>query len=186
MKSFATRALVVLFAVLVAVLAAGAAWGGPPGPGDVLPAFSLPAPKGADAKASLGIGDVETFGPADIAGEYLLIEVIGVYCPICLKQAPILDSFYKKLQNNPELAGRLKVVGAASGATPQELAYLAKKKLYAFPVVGDPDFSVHKLLGEPKTPFTLLVDKRGKVIFTHLGALDDADAFYNKMESLAK
>ena len=152
-----------------------------PKPGDVLPVFEMPAPVGEDEAAYLGVSPGKPFSFKEIGARYLLIEVIGVYCPICFKQAPLMDKLFKKIQADPDLSGKVRLLGLASGATPQELAYLKKQKLYGFPVVNDPDYAVHKSLGEPKTPFTVLLDGNGKVLLTHLGLIDDLNAFFREI-----
>lgn len=154
-----------------------------PKPGDVLTAFEMPAPASETDAAYLGVPSGKPFSFKDVEAPYLLIEVIGVYCPICFKQAPLMDKLFKKIQSDPALSGKVRLLGLASGATPQELAYLKKQNLYAFPVVNDPDYAAHKSIGEPKTPFTMLLDKNGKVFLTHLGLIDDLNAFFREIST---
>jgi len=159
---------------------------GPPAPGGVLTDLVLPAPASEANAAYLGVPAGEPFTLKQAGAPYLLIEVIGVYCPICFKQAPLMDQLMKKIKSNKDLSKKVRLLGLACGATPQELEALAKQKLYAFPVVGDQDYSIHKLLGQPKTPFTMLVDREGKVLAAHLGMIDDINAFYRELTKLAQ
>jgi len=181
-------AILARMAMCIAILVCSVdAWAADtPKPGDVLSAFEMPAPAAESDAAYLGISPGKPFSFKDVGAPYLLIEVIGVYCPICFKQAPLMDKLFKKIQADSTLAGKVRLLGLATGATPQELAYLAKQKLYAFPVVNDPDYSAHKVLGEPKTPFTMLLDKNGKVLLTHLGLIDDLNAFFREISTAAE
>ncbi len=176
-----------LIVCLILVLRTGAAMaGGPPAAGDVVPGLVLPAPVSEADAAYLGVPQGAPFALKDAGAPYLLIEVIGVYCPICFKQAPLMDRLFKKIKADPALSSRIRLLGLACGATPQELAALSKQKLYAFPVVSDPDFSLHMLLGQPKTPFTMLIDREGKVLSAHLGMIDDMNAYYKELTKLTQ
>jgi len=179
----AVVARMAMFLLAAFVYAVNALAADMPRPGDVLSAVEMPAPVSEVDVAYLGISPGKPFSFKDVGAPYLLIEVIGVYCPICFKQAPLMDKLFKKIQADSVLSGKVRLFGLASGATPQELAYLKKQNLYAFPVVNDPDYAVHKSLGEPKTPFTMLLDKNGKVLLTHLGLIDDLNAFFREIST---
>jgi peroxiredoxin len=183
-KTAVMARLVLCLAALVFSVNAYAAE--PPKAGDVLAAFEMPPPADAAEAEYLGVSQGKSFSFKDVGAPFLLIEVIGVYCPICFKQAPLMDKLFKKIQADPGLSQKVRMLGLATGATPQELAYLKKQKLYAFPVVNDPDYAAHKSIGEPKTPFTMLVDKNGKVLLTHLGLIDDLNAFFREISAAAQ
>ena len=68
------------------------------------------------------------------------------------------------------------MLAIAAGGNTNEIKYLYEQIQYSFPVVPDEKFEVHKLLGEPRTPFTLLVDPEGKVLYTHMGVIENVDA----------
>ena len=155
-----------------------------PKTGDTLAALTLPAPESQAHRAWLGIGDKPAFGVADVAADLLMIEIVGVYCPICFDQAPTLRKLYARLTRDPALKDRVKFVAVAAGATPEELSYLRKEHKADYPVVADQDFAAHKQLGEPKTPFTLLVRRDGTVALAHLGKIENEAAFANQIRAL--
>jgi hypothetical protein len=76
------------------------------------------------------------------------------------------------------------MLAVAAGGSVTEIQYLNEQGPYSFPVVPDPSFLVHKLLGEPRTPFTMLVDAQGKVLHTHMGVVEDIDAFLKLITTL--
>ena len=78
------------------------------------------------------------------------------------------------------------MLAIAAGGTTNEIEHLRKTGSYEFPVVNDEPYTVHKLMGEPRTPFTLLVDREGKVLFAHLGIIEDVDNFYQQIMELVK
>jgi hypothetical protein len=149
-----------------------------------LPAFNLPAPSLEDDQKYLGVKG-PTFQLADVACEVLLVEILGVYCPLCYQQAPLFNKLFARI-NKKNLGEKVKMLGIAIGATTMELDYLRKKGSYDYPVVQDESSAVHKLLGEPRTPFTLLVGRDGTVLYTHLGVIEDVDAFFQQIQDFVK
>lgn len=168
------------------------AWGGLaaaaelPGVGDVLPDFTLPTPGKAEDRAALGLGDGATFGVGDLHAQCVIFEVIGVYCVECHKQAPSFAKLHARLAKDDTLAGKVKMLAMAAGATEKEVEYLRAKGNYPFVVVNDPDYVAHKILGEPKTPFTMIVTGEGRVVFAHLGVLTDMAGLYRDIEKLCR
>jgi hypothetical protein len=175
----------VLLALTLAVATGPpAAGGGLPKKGDTLPAFELEAPVSEPARAYLGIS-APTFKLSDIPCRVLLLEVIGVYCPQCYRQAPLFNTLHSRIEKG-KLKGQVKMLALAAGGNLNEIRYLAEQVQYTFPIVPDPKFELHKLLGEPRTPFTLLVSPGGKVLHTHMGIIEDVDAFLKLIAELAR
>ncbi len=173
--------------ILILGLAGGlpsAAAAGLPKKGDTLPAFELPAPASEKAREYLGISS-ERFRLADIPARVLLLEVIGVYCPQCYQQAPGFNTLFTRIERG-RLKGQVKMLALAAGGNETEIAYLNQQVQYLFPVVADPRFEVHKRLGEPRTPFTLLLDPSGKVLHTHMGVVENIDAFLKLINELVR
>ncbi len=78
------------------------------------------------------------------------------------------------------------MLALAAGGNETEIAYLYEQVRYSFPIVADPNFDVHKLLGEPRTPFTLLLDPGGKVLYTHMGVIENIDALLKLINELVR
>ena len=159
----------------------------PPKVGTVLPqGLVLSAPIGAEERNYLGCGDGGTFKLSAVKADFLIVEVVGVYCPQCHIQAPLFDKFHARLTNDSDLSRKVKMLGLAAGATKEEMEYLRGSGVYKYPVAWDPDFAAHKLLGEPKTPFTMVVDSKGKVLFAQMGIIEDMNAFYEQVGKLVR
>jgi hypothetical protein len=157
-----------------------------PSEGSVLPEFRLEAPASQNEREYLGIGPDPSFAVDQVKGRLLMIEIVGVYCPLCHIQLPRFNNLYHRMVKDPQLREEVKVFAIAVGANPTEIAYLKKEFRIPYPVIQDPQFVVHKLLGEPRTPFTMLVARDGKVMFTHLGTMEDMDKLFLKIKSLVK
>ncbi len=176
------RILAMLFLMLTAVGPVAAA--GPPRKGDVLPPFELASPEPEAARAYLGIAE-STFKLGDVAGRVLVLEVIGVYCPQCYRQAPLFNTLHSRIEKG-KLKGQVKMLAVAAGGNANEIRYLNDQIQYAFPVVPDPKFEFHKLVGEPRTPFILLMQPDGKVLYTHSGVIEDIEPFLKVITDLAR
>lgn len=155
---------------------------GTPEPGKTLVPLKLTAPADPTGKKSLGLGgSVTEFGISDLKTELVLMEVIGVYCPQCFKQAPEFNKLYERL-NKGKMKGRVAMFALAAGGTDPEIEQLITGGQYIFPVVADTKYEAHKLLGEPQTPFTILCRPDGSVLYTHLGIITDIDGFYAEIK----
>jgi hypothetical protein len=180
MKPFKTTLLLLLLILFFS--AASDAETSLPEPGKTLSPLKLTAPADPAGKKSLGLGSpVTEFGISDLKTELILMEVIGVYCPQCFKQAPEFNKLYERL-NKGKMKGRVAMFALAAGGTNPEIEQLIQSGQYAFPVVADTTYEVHKRLGEPKTPFTILCRPDGSVLYTHLGIITDIDAFYAEIK----
>ncbi len=140
--------------------------------------FAFPVPEqiqdGFDVEIPAGR---ETFALRDLDREYFLLEVAGVYCPVCHAQAPDMVRLHQRIQRDAELSSKVVVLAVAAGATPMEVEHLQKNWRFPFPILQDGDYILHKLLGEPDTPFTVLIDQNGTIHYAHLGRIDVADIF---------
>ncbi len=173
-----------LMTILTIMLLAAPAAAKPPAPGDTLPDFTMPPLAVAQDRTTLGLQTNAPFSLADIDAPYVLVEIIGVYCPICHEQAPSLTRLHKRLKKN-RLDGKIKMLGIAAGGTPMEVKHIRKQD-YRFPVAHDTDFKIYNALSKPRTPFTLIVDKQGKVLYTHRGKIPKINALFKKIKTLVK
>lgn len=149
-------------------------------------ALTLPTPYNQAGKMALGLNEGSaTFTLSDLKSEIVLLEVIGVYCPQCFKQAPVFNNLYGRL-NKGKIKGRVTMFAIAAGGTDQEIEQLVKNGQYTFPVVSDMKYEIHKILGEPKTPFTIICRPDGTILDTHLGIIDDIDKFYGQIKGFLK
>lgn len=156
-----------------------------PAVGNRMPAMHLAPPASPQDCNYLGVEAGRPFQLSDAAAQLILVEIIGVYCPLCHQQRPHINRLYHRIQQDARLARKVKLIGIAVGATPMEAAYLVKEARIPYPVIADEAFDVHKRLGEPRTPFNILTTGDGEVLWSHLGIIEDMNALYTLLESLA-
>ena len=155
-----------------------------PEKGKTLPDFSLQAPPIDKDRQTLGLG-AGTFKLKDIQAQLLIVEIIGVYCPLCHQQAPLFNKLVERIEKK-NLSGKVKLLAVAAGGNPIEIEHLRTNGVYEYPIAPDESFEVHKLLGQPRTPFTLILDQSGKILDAHLGVIEDVDAYFEQIQGYLK
>jgi thiol-disulfide isomerase/thioredoxin len=134
---------------------------------DLSPNFSLPKPKDG----------------------VVIIEIFSMYCPYCQKEAPNVNKLYDKIRANPNLRNKVRLVGIGVGNSQYEVDVFRNKYNISFPLYADGDFKIHKLLGEPRTPYFIGVkinpDGSHRIFHSKLGELGDVDAFLAEMIRLS-
>jgi peroxiredoxin len=161
----------------------------PPGLDASLPDFQLPVPENPAYGQYLGVGDKGLFRIPQIKARAVVIEIFSMYCPFCQKEAPRVNELYQKIESDTELKGRIKMIGIGAGNSPFEVDIFRKKYNVPFPLFPDQDFVIHKLLGEPRTPYFIVVTSgpgsSRKVIYSKLGGILDFDTFLKTIRSRA-
>jgi thiol-disulfide isomerase/thioredoxin len=155
------------------------AWGGEVFPD--LPLTGAVTPEQVEYLAPTG----SELTPSSIGADFLLVEVFSMYCPICQRDAPMVNDLYERV-NGSELGKRIRFIGIGAGNTPFEVEFYRKKYAVAFPLFDDPRYVYHKALGEVGTPAFYLVDRtRGlAVLLEHVGEIKNPDEFIARLEKL--
>ena len=119
----------------------------------------------------------------------LIIQVFSLYCPYCQKDAPNMNRFFSLIENNPKLKGKIKIIGIGAGNTQFEVNTFKKKYHVEFPLTADPDYSAHKILGEVRTPYFIVVklngSKKMEVVYSRLGGHENPEAFLDEVVRLS-
>ena len=184
MEGFSRARLTIPIIMLSITLAMPALSAQLPQKGSVLPSIRFLSPLLPEDQKYLAVpGD--TFAVKDVSCQVLLVEIISVYCPACYRQVPLFNKLFARIEEG-KLRNKVKMLAVAAGGTVMEVKYLRKDGQYAYPIVQDEAFTIHRLLGEPRTPFTMLVDREGKVLYSHLGVIEDIDAFYDSLKQLVE
>lgn len=159
--------------------------GTPPKQGENLPDMTLTAPASKKDSAYLGIGEKSRFSIKDVDAELIVLEILGVYCPLCHKQRPLINRLFHRVSKNADLSRKIKFLGISVGATPLEVAYYAEQSKVPYPILQDETFIIHKILDQPRTPYNMVVTKEGQILYSHLGVIEDMDAFFTMLKNLA-
>ncbi len=152
----------------------------------ILSSIPLPAPADHPAETYLGIHGKKPFTLPQVAAKILIIEVFSMYCPHCQADAPEVNKLYHRIQGDPALKDKVKILGIGTGNTIFEVNLFKKKFHVPFPLFPDEDFTVQKACSQQiRTPLFLVVKplgKRGlKPLVLHVGKINDAEKFLRKI-----
>jgi peroxiredoxin len=156
-----------------------------PEKGEKLPAINLPVPKDPYEKSYLGLSGKEHFKIPQIKAQAVIVTILSLYCPVCQSTAPAVTELYHSIENNPDLRDRVKLIGICAGNSPYEMEVLKETYHIPFPLFPDQDFSIHRALGDVRTPYFIAIKMNGdgshEVVHTQLGGFTEAGPFLEIM-----
>jgi len=161
----------------------------PPSEGGILPKINLLIPVDEGYKKYLGLKGVGEFLIPQIKAKVVLIEIFSMYCPHCQKDAPVVNDLFSRIMKDGALKDKLKLIGIGAGNSDFEVDFFRKTYDVKFPLFSDAEFSIHKVLGEVRTPYfiALKINSNGthKVVYSKLGGVGNPDEFLKKIKNLA-
>ncbi|THB81468.1 MAG: TlpA family protein disulfide reductase [Desulfobacteraceae bacterium] len=147
--------------------------------------FTLAVPQQAAAVSYLGLGGLERFSLGQIQAKVVIIEVFSMYCPICQREASDVNALYELIVSDPSLNEAVKLIGIGAGNSEFEVEFFKDKYDIPFPLFSDSDFSLHKQIGEVRTPhfFGLVIDDKQSftVFYSQSGEVGDPRAFLDNL-----
>lgn len=156
-----------------------------PKKGGKLPAINLPVPKNSAEKIYLGLSKDGSFKIHQIKAKVILIKIFNLYCPICQSTASAMSELHHQIENHPDFTGKVKLIGIGAGNSQSEVEVYKQTHNIPFPLFPDQDFSIHKALGEVRTPFFIAIkinrDRSHEIVHTHLGGLTDIQGLLDLM-----
>jgi len=121
--------------------------------GAVLAPIKLPVPQDPNAKNYLGLTGEGSFAISQIKAQVVMIEIFNMYCNNCQREAPRVNELYQLMSKDPNLKGKIKMIGIGVGNTPLEVDVFKKTYKVSFPLFPDTDYAIHKACGEVRTPY---------------------------------
>lgn len=151
--------------------------------GEMLGEFVFHAPGIQKDKEYLGLVEEDSFLLKDLNAQFFLIEVVGAYCPVCHAQSADVNHLFNRITRDEVLKERMIMFSVAPGATTMEIEYLKTSWNAPYPILGDYEYDFHGHIGEPDTPYTIIVSRDGRVLYAHLGRIPELNEF---MENISK
>ena len=152
----------------------------PPKGGD-FPEISLPVPQKAAEKEYLVLSGKDSFKISQIKADLVIVEIFSMYCPYCQKEAPNVNELYQIINKRADIKDRIKIIGIGAGNTPFEIDVFRDQYNIQFPLFSDESFSIHKSVGEVRTPyfFVIKVNSAGpnNIVYSKVGGIQDPDQF---------
>jgi len=182
---------VATIAIFLALLHYSLAFGSnvPTVKGDVLPDMKITVPQNATDRSYLGLERSGFFKIPQIKAKVVIIEIFSMYCPHCQREAPEINRLYNIIEDNQDLKDKIKLIGIGAGNSSFEVEVFRKKYNVPFPLFSDEDFSIHKGIGEVRTPYFFGVkindDGTHRIFYSQLGKFKGAEPFLDLMLQLS-
>lgn len=175
------------FLFVLGALVVSPTYGGEPiSEGMDLPPFEMSMPDSDAFRKYLGVDSLKSFSASDISGKLLFIEAFSTFCPVCHRNAPVLNNLYQIIEGDSELSKDVKVIAIAAGNKYPQIDSYRENVKAPFPIVEDPYLKFFKGIGSPGVPFMMLASKEGKVLMTHIGMIEDLDQILGKIREFQK
>ena len=94
----------------------------------------------------------------------------------------MVNRVYNLLKDDKNMSKDIKIIGLGMGTQPEDLAAYKKAFKVEFPLFADPKKEFQKSLKVQAVPLTVLLDKKGKVLMSHTGAIANFDAFVGEIK----
>jgi len=155
--------------------------------GDPFPTLTFKDTLSSEDRTYLGLPESGSFSLEEVAADVVIVEFLNKYCVSCQRQAPIFNRMHRTIEEDPELGPRVKMLGIGVGNNFLQTEIFRAERKIPFPIVSDPEFAAYESIGEPKTPFTLVVrgdDRRGPLVMSaHRGLIHSDTEFLQEIEA---
>lgn len=134
----------------------------------------------------LGMESVAEFNLKDVKAPYVLVAEMATTCPYSAEQAPIINSLYNMVMQDPSLKEKVKFIGVGSrqGEILMRMWKAALKVPY--PMIPDPGGDFAKALKFVGYPVTLLLNKNGKILWVDVGTPENAEKVLKEIKAVIK
>jgi peroxiredoxin len=100
----------------------------------------------------------KTWALKDLRGQVVLVNIWATWCPPCRSEMPDLDSIYKRFKKDGL------IVLAITDEEAEKVKRFVSEYGLSFPILLDPDKSVHRQFTIEGLPRSFLYDREGKLV----------------------
>jgi thiol-disulfide isomerase/thioredoxin len=147
--------------------------------GQYVPNLSFTDSLPKEEQTYLGLTAGKKVSLKNIRFSVIIIEVFNTYCTSCPRNIPAINELFSRTENDPKFKGKIKIIGIAAGNTREEIIAYKKTHSVSYPIFSDLNFKLHKALGNPRVPYTMLIKRnwqgKNKIIYTHQGIIDSPE-----------
>jgi thiol-disulfide isomerase/thioredoxin len=185
----ARKPLVLILALCVAfslVSLSAALSGDGPKVGDKLTKLQFPKLVFPEDQQYLGLANTGPFTVKDVKAPFVLVDIFATTCPHCVQQAPTLNGLFNLASQNPKVGDKLKFIAVGAHDNEFKVKFWKQNFQVKFALLADPEGKLFNSLDLPGTPVTLVLDKDGKVLYKHLGSIEDAETALKEIMAALK
>jgi peroxiredoxin len=146
----------------------------------------FPKPMSDEDAKYLGLDKAEEFTLKDVKAPYLLVEQFSTTCSHCMAQAPVMNTLFSRVQEDPQLKDKVKFVAVGQGSDESALKMWKAFHKVQFALIPDPKSTLGDALNFHPYPVTMVLDKNGKIVFLHVGGFESADEVLKGLKDVLK
>jgi thiol-disulfide isomerase/thioredoxin len=154
--------------------------------GNKLGDLEFSAPLSPEEASYLGVPAGKPFKLSQVGAPYVLVEVFATGCSHCYSHAPAMNTLYDLINKDPKTAGKVKVIGLASGDNAANVTTWKKQLKVPFALIADTDNKTTTKINIMGTPTTILLNKNGDVLYAKPGAFPSPEAFMKDLTGAMK
>jgi thiol-disulfide isomerase/thioredoxin len=154
--------------------------------GNKLGDLQFAAPITPEDAQYLGVPAGKPFKLDQVGAPYVLVEIFATGCSHCYAHAPHMNELFNMINKDPQTAEKVKIIGLAQGDSPDNVATWKKQLKVPFALVPDADGKVTEKINIMGTPTTILVNKKGDVLYAKPGATPDMQAVLKDIKDAMK
>ena len=94
----------------------------------------------------------------------------------------MVNRIYNLFKEDKNLQKDIKIIGIGMGNSPEEIQTYRNSFKVEFPLIADTNKEIQTKMKMTVVPYTVLVDKKGKILMSHLGHIDNFDAFVGEIK----
>lgn len=150
-----------------------------PEEGEMFPDLKLSIPQKMEEREYLNIYQ----GPfllSQVDSDVLIVQIFSMYCPYCQKEAPNINALQQAIAACPGIKPRVKIIGIGAGNSVYEVNAFRDLYRIDFPLIPDADFTIHKALGQVRTPYYFVLVRKTsglQVVYSRVGSIGDPKDF---------
>ena len=137
--------------------------------------FKFGKPMSDEDAKYLGLAKAEEFTVKDVKAPYLLVEQFSTTCPYCATQAGIMNDIFNRVEKDPALKNKVKLVGEMQGDAAEKVTIWKAMHKIPFPLIPDPESTLGDALNFHPYPVTFVLDKNGKIVYLLAGEMQTSD-----------
>lgn len=155
-------------------------------PGDVFPACRVAVLNGDEDRQYLGLPPTARWLElSELTTRFVLIQLYNTLCNDCVTETKKLSAFFHVVENDPVLAGQLKIIGLGVYDSNQNVMKFKKHYDVAYPLFSDKSGQIFECLGQSQLPLAYLVRAKGDgswiIELVKRGYFDPDEAFLHTL-----
>jgi len=113
--------------------------------------------------------DGESYTLSHYRGKVVMVNFWATWCPPCRRELPSMEALYQSFKDKS-----FTVLAINQWESPDHVfAYMGQLEVFpGFPILFDRDSAVSQIYGVKGLPTTVLIDKRGRVVYRAVGGRD--------------